>query len=57
MQMKGKGQSPVSPAVGERQSYQSQEADLGIGTWKLTESMRLELRNDSNKIADCLDFG
>lgn len=54
--MKGKGQSPASLAVGERQSYQSQEANLGMSTSPLTESMRLEPRSDSNKIVDCLDF-
>lgn len=54
--MKGKGQSPASLAVGERQSYQSQKANLGMSTWTLTESMLPEPRNDSNKILDYLDF-
>lgn len=54
--MKGKGQSPASLAVGERQSYQSQKAGLGMSASTLTESMRLEPRSDSNKIVDCLDF-
>lgn len=55
--MKGKGQSPASLAVRGRQSYQSQKANHGMSPSRLTESMRLEPRNDSNKIVDCLDFG
>lgn len=54
--MQGKGQSLAFLAVGERQSCQSQRVHLDMSASTLTESMRLEPRNDSNKIVDCLDF-
>lgn len=54
--MKGKGHSPASLVVGERQSYRSQKAGLDMSASTLTESVRLEPRSDSNKIVDCLDF-